>query len=113
MKIKKLGTLGIIGVVLSITAACGGSPTKPTASNPAIGGGAPASPVPVSSPRLVADDHPCTSLAPVDDQTGDANAEAAPAMTCDAPAAPAADEEQGEVVIGDSSVMDDLFYFKR
>ena len=113
MKIKQLGTLGIIGVMVSITAACGGSPTKPTASNPAIGDNAPASPVGVSSPRLVADEAACTSSAPADDQTGEANADAAPAMTCDAPAAPAAEDQQGEVVIGDSSVMDDLWYFRR
>ena len=113
MNTNQLGTLSIIGVVVSITAACGGSPTKPTAFSPAIGDNASAPSITLSSPRLVADDQACTSPSPTDaagDQSGEANAEAAPVMTCEPPAA---GEPEDGVVISDSSVMDDLWSAKR
>ena len=73
MKINLLGTFGIIGVVASFTAACGGSPTKPTASNPFVGDGGSAPSVNISNPRTVIGLEVCANQPPAsDDPYGDA-----------------------------------------
>ena len=85
MKHSQVGTLGIIGVVVLFTAACGGSPTKPAALNPGSGDGASAASVTFSNTKLIeAVDEPAAADAPAD-----------------------------EVVTSDSSVMDDLWSVTR
>src|SRR5947208_2563909 len=104
MKISQLGTFGIIAAVVSITSACGGSPTKPTAINSVIGDGASASSVNVSNPRPALEI--CTNQPPADageDQAGDAPA--APVVMCDVPAT---NEPTDDAVISDPSTTDDL-----
>ena len=55
MKINLFGVIGIVGVVASITAACGGNPVKPGALNPGVGnGGSGSTAFIVSEPRLAA-----------------------------------------------------------
>ena len=97
MKINLLGTFGIIGVVASFTAACGGSPTKPTTSNPFVGDGGSAPSVNISNPRTVIGLEVCANQPPAsDDPYGEA--QAAPLM-CDvyAPDEPTADVAADEV----------------
>ena len=105
MKINHLGTFTIIGVALSITVACGGSPTKPTAVNPAFGDGASAgSAVNVTNPRPVGALVVCANQP---DAVVDENGETVPApvVMCDAPAPP---EPTADVVISDTPTGDDL-----
>ena len=123
MKINKFGTLAIIGVVASFTAACGGSPTKPTALNPLAGGGGSASSFIVSDPKLVGSiDQICVAqsvaAASVDENgepaaagttTEAPAADAAPVMRCDVPAS----EPQADVVISDSSSMESARFANR
>ena len=103
MKINQLGTLAIIGVVVSFTAACSGSPTTPTAANPSLGDGASAASVNLLNFQSVgAVDETCTSQPPTFDEDG--NQTDTPPVTCDASAA--ADQPQDDVVINDPPPMD-------
>ena len=100
MKINLLGTFGIIGVVASFTAACGGSPTKPNASNPFVGDGGSAPSVNISNPRTVIGLEVCANQPPAsDDPYGDAQ----PVAMCDvyAPDEPAADVAADEAATED------------
>jgi hypothetical protein len=102
MKINLLGTFGVIGVVASFTAACGGSPTKPTASNPFVGDGGSAPSVNISNPRTVIGLEVCANQPPAsDDPYGDG--QPAPVAMCDvyAPDEPAADVAADEVATDD------------
>ena len=55
MKINQFGVVGIIGVVVSMTAACGGNPVKPGALNPGVGnGGSGSNSFILSDPKLAA-----------------------------------------------------------
>jgi len=55
MKINLFGVAGIVGVVASMTAACGGNPLKPGALNPGVGnGGSGSGAFIVSEPKLAA-----------------------------------------------------------
>ena len=115
MKINQFGTLAIIGVA-ALAAACGGSPTKPTALNPLAGSGGSASSFTVSDPKLVgAVDQICTTSQSLVDENGNETGEApaadtAPVMTCDVPASePPADS----AVISDSSSMESARFVNR
>jgi len=108
MKINLLGTFGVIGVVASFTAACGGNPIKPTASNPFVGDGGSAPSVNISSPRTVIGLEPCANQPPAsDDPYGDGSA--APVAMCDvyAPEEPAGDAATGDVAT-DEVATDDV-----
>jgi hypothetical protein len=115
MKVNRLGTLAIIGVVVSFTVACGGSPTKPTAVNPLLGEGASTASVNVSNLNEVGavdqicQDQPQT----IDDGTGqtvDPTADTPP-VTCDPSGA--ADQPQGGVVGSGSAPMDSARFVHR
>jgi len=56
MKINLFGIVGIVGVVASMTAACGGNPVKPGALNPGAGtgGGSGSTALIFSEPKLAA-----------------------------------------------------------
>src|SRR5438874_968760 len=61
MKVSQFGTLALIGVVVSFTVACSGSPLKPTAANPSLGNGASAASVNLSDVKQIgAADQICT-----------------------------------------------------
>ena len=125
MKINQFGMLMIAGVVISMTAACGGSPTKASAIPPAFGDGSSAASVNVTAPRLAL--VPCSDQ-PAPEQSGEdgGNAETPVAM-CDAPvpadssadadasagAEPEADAAQGEVVMDTAMPTDDARFFAR
>jgi hypothetical protein len=109
MKINQLGTLAIIGVVIFFTAACNGSPTKPTALTPSLGDGASAASVNLSNPKTVAaTDQLCTTppqtFVEGEDQHGELPPADAPPVTCDSSAA--ADQSQADVVMSDAPPMD-------
>ena len=114
MKISQLGTFGIIGAVVSITAACGGSPTRPAPFNQGIGNGLSAPSVTLSDPKPALEI--CANQAPPDasaDQTSEASdtfvAMCDVSTTAEPPAADEAQAEpQGDVVISDTSTTDDL-----
>ncbi len=117
MKINLLGTFGVIGVVASFTAACGGSPIKPTASNPVSGDGGSAPSVTVSNPRTVVGLEVCANQPPEDPY---AEGPAAPVAMCDvyAPDEPAGDvatddvaadqAATDEVVVSEPSTTDEI-----
>ena len=107
MKINLLGTFGVIGVVASFTAACGGSPIKPTASNPFVGDGGSAPSVNISNPRTVIGLEVCANQPASDDPYGDA--QPAPVAMCDvyAPDEPAGDVATGDVAT-DKVATDDV-----
>jgi hypothetical protein len=111
MKINLLGTFGVIGVVASFTAACGGNPIKPTVSNPVSGDGGGGSSVTISNPRTVVGLEPCPNQ-PVADPYADGPA--APVAMCDvyAPDEPtdeaAAEEVATDGVISETSTTDEI-----
>ncbi len=124
MKINQLGTLVIVGVALSVTAACGGSPIKPTAIGPSFGDGAAAASVTVSTLRLAGSTEQLCTSQPSSDQSGDQsdtqNVEA-PAMTCDSPVdtgssaetdSSADTEPQSEVVVNEETPTDAARFFR-
>jgi hypothetical protein len=121
MKVNRLGTLAIIGVVVSFTVACGGSPTKPTAVNPLLGEGASTASVNVSNLNAVgAVDQICTgqpqtlkpqTLDDGTDQTGGEPTADTPPVTCNPSGA--ADQPQGGVVGSDSAPMDSARFVHR
>jgi hypothetical protein len=116
MKFNQLGTLAVIGVVISFTAACNGSPTKPTTTNPSLGDGASAASGNLSGLRSVgAVDQICTgqpqSLDENGEPTGGAPNADAPAVTCDS--SPAADKPQDEVVVSGAPSMDSARFVHR
>ena len=118
MKINLLGTLGVIGVVASFTAACGGSPTKPIASNPLIGDGGSAPSVTFSNPRTVIGIEVCANQPVSDDPYGDGSS--VPVAMCDvyAPDEPAdevAAEEVAteEVVVSETSSTDEILSARK
>lgn len=117
MKVNQLGTLAILGVVASFTAACGGGPTKPSAAIPSLGGEASAASVRLTNfQQGAAVNQMCTAKSVTYDDYGNeiteapateastADAPAAPPVVCDAPAAP--DPPQDDAVISDLSSMD-------
>ena len=115
MKINQLGTLAIIGVVASFTAACGGSPIRPTAVNPPLSDLASTTALKLTTLQQVAVDQMCTAKSVIYDEYGNEIPEAAPdASTTDAPAtpsvvceAPAAPEQpQDAAVVSDPSSME-------
>src|SRR4051812_7528530 len=109
MKINQLGILAIAGVIVSFTAACGGSPTTPSAAIPAISNGALAESVNVSGVKSVgATDQVCTQTQTYGetDQSWEAPNADTPPVTCDSPAA--ADQPQADVVVSDGPSMDSL-----
>jgi hypothetical protein len=109
MKVNQLGALAIVGVVVSFTAACDGSPTKPTAAFPVAGDAAPAASVNVSSAVPVgAIQQTCTTTP---GSLGDDGMPSADTVTCDSSAA--VEEPQADVVIGDSSPMDAARFARR
>ena len=110
MKINLLGTLGVIGAVVSLTAACTGSPTKPTAINSLTGDGGSASSVNFSNPRLAeaglevcADQPPATT-----DENGEVTA--APVMMCDVSTT---DAPADDAVISEPSASDAILSLRR
>jgi hypothetical protein len=110
MKANQLGTLAIIVVVALLTAACNGSPTKPSTTNPSLGNGAPAALVNVSNPQPVAaGGQTCTSQP--QDQTGDGSNADTPAVTCDSPVV--ADQPATDVVVSDGSTMESARFVHR
>ena len=110
MKINQLGTLAIIGVVVSFTVACNGSPTKPTAFNPPLGDGASVPSVNLSNVIPVgATDQVCTSLPQAYDEYGYQTGDIWP-MTCEPAATEAAQEE---VVVSDESSTDSAVFARR
>jgi hypothetical protein len=117
MKANQLGTLAILGVVVSFTAACNGSPTKPTTINPSTGDGASAASFNVSSVNPVAAvDQICAGQQQTlaDGEVADtglvANADAPP-VTCDPSVA--ADQPQDEGVVSDAPSMDSARFAHR
>jgi len=108
MKLNQLGTLIVIGVVGSLTAACNGSPTKPAAFVPASSDGTSAASVNVSAPLSVgAADQVCTTQPPADqggDQSGDTPNGDAAIVTCEP--LPST-ESSGDVAVIDAPAMDD------
>ena len=110
MKINQLGTfaIAIVGVVVvSFTAACGGSPTTPSAAIPSIGNGALAESVNLSGVKSVTDQI-CTQTPAYGetDQSGEAPNADTPPVTCDSPAA--ADQPQADVVVNDGPSLGEI-----
>jgi hypothetical protein len=119
MKINQLGTFGMLGVVVSLTAACSGSPIKPAALNPAAGDGSSArAAIALSDARLIgAGLEPCPNQPPAAvDQYGEVLETTDTVLMCDVstteePAAaeePAAEEVQSDVIISDTSTVEAL-----
>ena len=116
MKVNQLGTLAIIGVVVSFTAACSGSPTKPTAINPSLGDGASAASVNLSNVMPIgAVDQTCTTQSQTFDEYSYQNDGVQNAgtsfVTCDSPAA--AEQPQEDVVVSDAPSMDSARFAHR
>jgi hypothetical protein len=119
MKVNQLETLAILGVLVSFTAACGGSPTSPTAANPSGGGGDAAS-VKLSALQGVAAGQVCAAQTVTFDDSGnpipDAPPADTPATTCDAapaPDQPQADQPQANAAVSDSTSMDSARFVGR
>ena len=110
MKVNQLGTLAILGVVVSFTVACNGSPTKPTAINPPAGDGASVASVNLSTVMPVgAVGQTCTSVpATFDDYGYQIEAET---VTCDSPAV--VDQPQDEIVVSDAPPMESARFIHR
>jgi hypothetical protein len=116
MKVNQLGTLAtlaIIGVVASFTAACSGSPLKPTPANQLAGDGSSATSVTLTTfQQEVAVAQICTAQTVTFDDNGNEVPDVStdsPAMTCEpAPAAdqPAAEQPQEDGVVADAPSMD-------
>ena len=119
MKVNQFGTLAIIGVVASFTAACSGSPLRPTVANPATGNGSSATSVNLTAfQQEVAVDQICTPQTVTFDEFGNEIPDVASgeAMTCEpAPAAdqPAAEEPHEDGVITDAPSMDTARFARR
>jgi hypothetical protein len=121
MKVNQLGTLAMIVVLGSFTAACGGSPTSPTAANPSAGGGDQAASVKLSTfQQDVAVGQICAAQTVTFDENGnpipDASTTDTPAMTCEsAPATeqPQADGQQAGAAAGDSTSMSSARFVRR
>jgi hypothetical protein len=118
MKMNKLGTLAILAVVASFTAACNGSPTKSSALAPLLGDGGTAAPVNVTAP--IAAKGACVSQPEPDPyayQTDDASNVNAPSTACVPPAtteaADAEAEAQADVVLSEALPMDDARFAKH
>jgi hypothetical protein len=121
MKVNQLGTLALIGVVASFTAACSGSPLKPTLANPAAADASAATSVKLTAfQQEVAVDGICTARTVTFDENGneipDVSSGEAPAIACDpAPAAdePAADQPTEDAIISNSPSMDTARFARR
>jgi len=103
MKMNPIGTLAVVGVVVSFTVACSGSPTKPAAAIPSFGQETPGASVRLTPFQEVAVEQICAAQAAVYDDEADDGNEVAP-MVCD-PADPD-DESKDEAVVSDTSAMD-------
>jgi hypothetical protein len=109
MKVNQLGTLAIIGVVVSFTVACNGSPTKPTAISPTFDDGAPVASVNLSTVMPVgAVGQICTDQSPTYDENG--YQIDAPSVTC---VPVAAEQPQENVVVSDAPSMESARFVHR
>jgi hypothetical protein len=114
MKVNQLGALAIIGVVVSFTAACDGSPTKPTAAFPPPGDAASAASVSVSSVLPIGAIEPsCTDPTETTENRdpSDGGPNSLRAVTCDSSAA--VEEPQGDVVVSDPLPMETARFARR
>ena len=110
MNFNRLATLVIIGAAVSLTAACNGGPTKPSAMAPSFGDGAAVASVnvsninPVGAVNQVCTGQPNTSDG--EDQAGETSNADAPVITCDSPANAQPQADEAGVVVSDSPSME-------
>jgi hypothetical protein len=116
MKVNQFGTLAIIGVVVSLTVACNGSPTKPTAISSPPGDGASVSSVNLSNAMPVSA-QTCTTQWPTFDeysyQNDNVQNVGTSIVTCDVSAAADQTQAQEEVVVSEVSSMDSARFVHR